>query len=198
MRRDEIAQMLPVIFQRTLPPEIFQRPLPPATAPSLTPPNPLTASLTVMEDLHAPSEEVLAHLDTFFDPRRTKDEFVPYLAFWTDLTKLIDDSDNKEDASYLRASFPSGLGRLRELTANAAYLSQWRGTQKGLLLFLQTATGVTDFQIQENVDIKGESKPFHMTVRASAEAKQYVRLIERIIESEKPAYVTYQLAFGNK
>jgi phage tail-like protein len=181
MRRDEIAQLLPVIFQR-----------------ALTPANPLTAALSVMEALQAPSEQVLAHLDTFFDPRRTKEEFVPYLAFWTDLTKLIDDSDNKEDGAYLRANFPSGLGRLRELTANAAYLSQWRGTQKGLSLFLQTATGMTDFHIQENVDIKGQSKPFHMTVRAPAEAKQYARLIERIIESEKPAYVTYQLAFGSQ
>jgi len=179
MRRDEIAQLLPVIFQRTL-----------------TPGNPLTGSLVVMEALQAPSEEVLAHLDTFFDPRRTKDEFVPYLAFWTDLTKLVDDGDNNEDAPSLRGSFPSGIGRLRELTADAAYLSQWRGTHKGLLLFLQTATGIKDFQIQENIDIKGSSKPFHITVRAPAEAEQYARLIERIIESEKPAYVTYQLSFG--
>jgi len=74
-------------------------------------------------------------------------------------------------------------------------LSQWRGTQKGLLLFLQTATGLADFQIQENVDLNGHPKSFHITVRAPKESAQYRKLIERIVEFEKPAYVTYELSF---
>ena len=179
MKRNEIAQLLPAVFQRTL-----------------NEGNPLTALLEVMEALQAPSEAVLEHLDAIFDPRRTTDEFVPYLAYWADLTRLFEDrADTKEQFSFSRATIASGVGRLRELIASSAYLSQWRGTQKGLLLFLQTATGVADFEIQENVSFKGEAKPFHVSVRAPKESAQYKRLIERIVELEKPAYVTYELSF---
>lgn len=178
MKHSEIAQLLPAIFQQTL-----------------SEGNPLTALLEVMEVLQAPSEAVLQRLDTFFDPRRTTDEFVPYLAHWADLTRLFDDAPNFKDARIRPSSLVSGLGRLRELIAHAAYLSQWRGTRKGLLLFLQTATGATDFDIRENVDLKGEPKPFHISVWAPKESVQYKRLIERIVELEKPAYVTYELSF---
>ena len=179
MKRNEIAQLLPAIFQRTL-----------------SEGNPLTALLEVMETLHEPSEAVLAQLDGFFDPRRTSDGFVPFLAYWTNLTGLFDDTVKAKDQfAFSRATISSGVGRLRELIAGAAYLSQWRGTQKGLLLFLQTATGLGDFKIQENIDLEGNAKPFHVCVRAPKESAQYKQLIERIVESEKPAYVTYELAF---
>ena len=36
----------------------------------------------------------------------------------------------------------------------------------------------------------GRPKPFHIRVRAPQEAAPYRVMIERIIESEKPAYVT--------
>ena len=179
MKRDEIARLLPAIFQRTL-----------------SPGNPLTALLEVMETLQAPSEAVLQNLDAIFDPRRTTDEFVPFLAYWTDLTALFKESVNADDQfDFSRATIASGVGRLRELVANAAFLSQWRGTQKGLLLFLQTATGLQDFQLEENIDLKGNLRPFHITVRVPDEGAAFKSLIQRIVESEKPAYVTYELAF---
>ena len=179
MKRSEIAALLPAVFQRTLSAR-----------------NPLTGLLQVMESLQEPSEAVLARLDAIFDPRRTADEFVPFLAYWTNLTKLFDDSVKvKGEFDFSRATIATGVGRLRELTASAAYLSQWRGTQKGLLLFLQTATGLADFQIQENIDLNGNPKSFHVTVRAPKESAQYRKLIERIVEFEKPAYVTYELSF---
>ena len=179
MKRSEIAQLLPAIFQQTL-----------------SEGNPLTALLEVMEVLQAPSETVLQRLDTFFDPRRTPDAFVPYLAHWADLTRLFDDTPNFKDGRVRASSLVSGLGRLRELIAHAAYLSQWRGTRKGLLLFLQTATGAADFDIRENVNLEGQPKPFHISVWAPHESVQYKRLIERIVELEKPAYVTYELSFA--
>jgi len=43
-----------------------------------------------MEALQAPDEAVLERLDAIFDPRRTTDEFVPFLAYWADLTRLFD------------------------------------------------------------------------------------------------------------
>lgn len=185
MKRNEIEGLLPAVFQQTLNagvPKVFSKS------------NPLTALLEVMEELQAPSEAVLASLDTFFDPRRTSDKFVPYLAHWADLGRLFEDdpgSTNQSDSSGLTIS--SGLGRLRELVANATYLSQWRGTKKGMLLFLQTATGIKDFKIEENVDLEGKPKAFHISVRAPKEGNQYQRLIERIVALEKPAHITSQV-----
>ena len=180
MKRNEIAQLLPAVFQRTL-----------------NEGNPLTGLLEVMEVLQAPSEDVLQRLDSFFDPRRTTDDFVPYLAYWADLTRLFDETLNvKDEYAFSRSSIASGLGHLRELIASAAYLSQWRGTRKGLLLFLQIATGFIDFDIQENVDLKGQPRPFHISINAPKESAQYSNLILRIVELEKPAYATYELSFA--
>lgn len=119
MKRSEIAELLPAVFQRTLNAR-----------------NPLTGLLEVMESLQEPSEAVLARLDAIFDPRRTADEFVPFLAYWTNLTKLFDDSVKvKGEFDFSRANIATGVGRLRELTASAAYLSQWRGTQRAYCCF---------------------------------------------------------------
>jgi phage tail-like protein len=193
MKQSEIEELLPEVFRRTLPRE---RPVVPGAA-AAKDSNPLEGLLEVMEKLQAPSEDVLQRIDTFFDPRRTTDEFVPYLAYWADLTRLFDETLNlKEDQfAFARSSIASGVGRLRELIASAAYLSQWRGTKKGLLAFLQIATGFVDFDIQENVDLNGQPRPFHVSIHAPKESAQYSNLIERIVELEKPAYVTFELSF---
>ena len=94
--------------------------------------------------------------------------------------------------------YPAGTGRLREVIAAAAYLSKWRGTAQGLLRFLETATGIDGFRIEEQVlDANGEHRPFHIRVRSPASAQAYRPLIERIVEMEKPAYVTYELQFDD-
>jgi hypothetical protein len=90
----------------------------------------------------------------------------------------------------------TGTGQLRELIAAAAYLSQWRGTAKGLKLFLETATGMSGFELVENVeDAGGDQPPFHIRILAPPEAQPHVALIERIVDQEKPAYVSYELEF---
>jgi phage tail-like protein len=177
MKQIEIERLLPEVFQRTV-----------------RPGNPLFALLAVMEALHVPSEEVLARLEAFFHPYRAPDRFVPFLARWVDLARLL--SDDPEDFDDWPA-FPSGLGRLRELIVAAAFLSKWRGTARGLQSFLETATGLRGFEIDEQVfGADGQSIPFHIRVNAPAGGQAYRVLIERIIEMEKPAYVTYELAFG--
>jgi phage tail-like protein len=181
MKQNEIERLLPAVFQRTL----YEG-------------NPLTALLEVMENLHAPSEDVLAHLDAIFDPRRTTDEFVTFLAYWVDLDRLFDEApDSKVQSAFSRHSMTSGFGHLRELIARAAYLSQWRGTRKGLMLFLQTAIGAQDFEVEEHpLNAEGQPRPFHIRVHAPGETAPHKALIERIIELEKPAYVTYELVFA--
>lgn len=177
MKEGQIKRLLPTVFQRTA-----QRG------------SPLAAILSIMEGLQGPSEFVLEHLDRLFDPYRTPDEFVPYLASWVDLTILMDGIRPGSPSS--AASLSTGLGRLRELTAGAVPLSHWRGTRKGLCLFLETATGKQGFEVDEHVmEANGTTKPFHLRVTAPGELSEHQVLIERIIELEKPAYVTYELKF---
>ena len=163
MKRNEIARLLPGVFQRTLHEN-----------------GPLVALMDVMEALHAPSEALLAELPSLFHPLRAPERFVPFLAHWVDLGVPV----------------TTGLGRMRELVAAAVELSRWRGTARGLLLFLRTATGREDFVIEEQVPGPGgRPRPFHLRVRAPAELAAHRPMVEAIIEREKPAYVTYELHF---
>jgi len=140
----------------------------------------LVAYLEAMSALHAPSEAVLEGLATNFDPRRAPDAFVPFLARWVDLALPV----------------TTGLGRMRELVASAVELSQWRGTARGLLRFLEVATGETGFRVDERVPgPNGRPRPFHVRVIAPASVEPHRPMVERIIELEKPAYVTYELVF---
>jgi phage tail-like protein len=177
MKRREIEDLIPWVFRRTLQPG-----------------SPLAVLLDIMEALHAPSERVLETLDVALDPRRTGDAFVPYLARWVDLERLLEDESGRIEAVPGRPLLPTGLGYLRELVAAAADLSKWRGTAHGLQLFLETATGTKGFELDEQVPgPDGRPRPFHLRVRIPEAAARYRSLIDRIVRMEKPAYVTYEL-----
>lgn len=179
MKKGRIKRLLPSVFQRTV-----------------RPGNPLSAILDVMEDMHAPSEAALDSLDMNFDPYRAPEAFVPYLASWVDLEVLLEAPRTGSASS--TPSLSTGLGRLRELTAAAATLSRWRGTRKGLCLFLETATGVSGFKVDEHVvGVDGKEKPFHIRITAPGQLARHRLLIQRIVELEKPAYVTYELEFAS-
>jgi phage tail-like protein len=182
MKQKAIEVLLPEVFRRTV-----------------REGGPLAALLRTMEDLHEPSTEILGRLDAYVDPYRTPDAFVPYLARWLDLERLFDDPNDEYTApGEGRNPISSGLGRLRELIAWAAVLSQRRGTRQGLLKFLEVATGVTGFVIDEEVPGPGGRPiPFHLRVRAPRAARIHRSLVERIITLEKPAYVTFDLDFGS-
>lgn len=176
MKRPKIEQLLPAVVHRTLRPGSL-----------------LMALLEVMEGLHAPSEALLATLEERFDPRRAPDSFVPFLARWVDLDHLFEEGIGAD-------GLPSALelGHLRELVALATHLSRWRGTSRGLILFLETATGQRGFGIDERVaDAHGQVRAFHLRVTAPAGSRPRRALLEQIIEREKPAYVTYELRFDD-
>lgn len=180
MKRQEIEPLLPHVFRRTLKEG-----------------GPLGAFLDLMEWLHEPAEEVLSRLALYFDAASTPDRFVPYLASWVDLDRFYP-FYSAQPADYQHAADPisPGTGQLRELIAAAARLSKWRGTARGLKLFLETATGIPGFDLLENpVDKSGNPRPFHIRVMAPPAAEPHIPLIERIIEQEKPAYVSYELDF---
>lgn len=156
---------------------------------------PLAAILDIMEAMHAPSESILDHIEIFFDPYRTPDAFVPYLAGWVDLEGILESPHSRSTSGI--PSLSTGVGRLRELTAAAVTLSKWRGTRKGLLLFLETATGMDGFTIAEStVGADGKVVPFHLRITAPAASVEHRALVQRIIDLEKPAYVTYDLDFA--
>lgn len=177
MKQEEIKGLLPEVITRTL-----------------RPGGPLAVLLAVMEGMHAPSEEALSRLETYFNPYLTPDKFVPYLAGWVDMDVLL---GSQVDGG--QSTLPIEIGRLRELISAAIYLSKWRGTSRGLLLFLETATGATGFAVDEHVrDKQGRMLPFHIKVLAPASTAPNESLLRLIITLEKPAYVTYELEFvGN-
>jgi phage tail-like protein len=178
MKKGQIKRLLPSVYQ--------------STARSG---NPLFAILEVMEMLHAPCEQALDRLHENFDPNRAPDGFVPYLASWVDLEVLLDGSP--KDSPSPTPSLSTGLGRLRELTRAAVTLSQWRGTRTGLCMFLEIATGAKGFVVDEEVrGADGKLKPFHVRVRVPGGLAEHRSLIERIVELEKPAYITYELEFA--
>lgn len=180
MKHAEIRALLPAIFQQ-----------------AARDGSPLDVLLDVMEQLHAPAEDVLAGLDRYFDPRRAPDAFVAFLATWVDLRELLRAVPTDASDGALREPLATGTGRLRELVAAAAYLSQWRGTNRGLQRFLETATGRSGFVIDEQVTDPrtGRVRPYHIHVHAPGDTEAVRPLLEKIIVMEKPAYVTFELSF---
>jgi phage tail-like protein len=176
MRPAEIRRLLPDIFQRTAQPG-----------------GPLAALIEAMSGLQQPSENALANLDSNFDAYRAPERFVPILAGWVDLDWLLVTGSGEGIQS---VTYAPGSGQLRELIAAAVSLSRWRGTARGLQQFLETATGVVGYEIQEQVlDGDGRPRPFHLRVTAPPGAAQYEGLIEQIIDEQKPAYATAELQF---
>src|SRR6266536_2118660 len=175
MQRPAVDRMLPAVFRRALP----------AAGDS-----PLDAVLDTMVELHRHPESVLASLDLYLNPRRTPvNGMVPYLAGWLDLDFLF--AERGEPYAATTASpLGSGLGCLRELVAVGDELGQWRGTRRGLRLFLQAATGVDGFEVDDS------SAPAHLRVTVPAAAAPFRQLVERIVAAEKPVHLTHEVVIS--
>ncbi|MGC5173158.1 phage tail protein [Microbacterium sp. DT81.1] len=172
MQAERIAKLLPEIYQRTI-----------------VAGTPIATLLDVMAQLQDPVEEVLAQLPDYFDPQRTPDRFVPFLARWVDLARWLDETSE---------GFDSGVGRLRQVVAAAAHLSRLRGTAQGLREALELATGVSGVRIDEEVtDAAGRIRPFHVVITLPKEAAVHQVLVKRIVQQEKPAHVTAEVVFEN-
>ena len=181
MKKAEIEEILPAIFRRSV---VARNDV-------------MLALLDVMESLHERPEGILHQLDAYFDPRRSPDQFVPFLAQWVDLDRFFDQSFRGHSSTTKQAEpLSSGLGRLRELISRAAYLSKWRGTKKGMEAYLEIATGASGFEVIENVSgPDGNQNAFHIRVRVPEAVRAHEALIDRIVRSEKPAHVTYDIEF---
>jgi phage tail-like protein len=154
--------------------------LPSVVRRAIAPGSPLFALTGVMADLYDPADEAAGSLDGYFDPWRCPERFLPLLAAWVDIPLPV----------------TTGSRRLRELIAVAVGLHQVRGTRRALLAFLEAATGLAGFEIDEAVpDAAGRVRPFVVAVRAPEAARAHAAMIERLIESERPAHVRCELAF---
>jgi phage tail-like protein len=180
MRPERIARFLPEIYRLTL-----------GTRHGV-----LDGLLDTMASLHQPSEEVLDDLDSYVDPMRAPDRFLPMLAGWLDLAAYLDWSGGRKESGEPR--FAPGPERLRLLAMRAAEFNARRGTRAALEEFLSVATGLDGFSVEENPpDAQRTSRPFHVRVHAPDAAKRYADLVARIVEGERPAYVTYEIVYAS-
>ncbi|SER47249.1 phage tail protein domain-containing protein [Nitrosomonas sp. Nm51] len=179
MKHQELRQLLPEIFRRTDQPG-----------------SPLHALLQGMEILSEPAETILQQLPVYFNPYTAPENFLPFLASWVDLDRFFSTAPGPAvtETEFLQLL---DSGRLRELIIAATRLSKLRGTTAGLQLFLEIATGIKGFTVDENVlQENNDVIPFHIKISAPKTAQRYQVLIERIVTQEKPVYVTHYLEFS--
>ena len=151
----------------------------------------LTHMINILSHQSKDIEHGRTTLARHFDPYGCPDHFVPLLVRMLDLDRIFSGTQAIHENELLhKSSCP--LGRIRNVIARAMRCSQWRGTSKGLLLFLQTACDSHDFSIEEDT-----SKAFHIIIHASEKIFQHKELIQKIIDNEKPAYVTSELLFNH-
>jgi phage tail-like protein len=182
VRSDEIARLLPDVFQAAHDA--------PATG-GVEADRTMGALLGAMEELHAPVESVLDHLGEHLNPLLAPIGMVTYLTSWVDLDRMV------------RQRSP-GLGplgvasdRLRRLVAAASEISGLRGTAKGMVAILEIATGSSGFTVEENVTgDRRVPRDDHLRIVGPATAQPLSTLVEEIVRTEKPAHVTYELAFA--
>lgn len=148
----------------------------------------LSAMLAVMEGMHAPVDRVLRSLDAFVDPFRAPEAFVLMQASWLGLDRYFDWSGGSVGAGDAR--FAAGTDRLRLLIAEFPELVRSRGTRASLTRFLDVATGVRGFRVEDGMQ---SGSAFHITVHVPSDAAPLLGLVERIVAGERPAHATWEI-----
>lgn len=143
-------------------------------------------------------EETIAGIARLFDPRETREEFVPWLAGWVALG--------------LRADWT--LAQQRDFLAKIVPLYRRRGTKDNLSELLKIYTGLapvitgvddTEFQIGVHSTIGrdtqlggGPAHRFHVTVTMPNPDPQTLQrqfqIASALIDLQKPAHTTYDLS----
>ncbi len=173
---DRIATLLPAVFQQTLRGD-----------------GPMDALLSVMEELHRPSEAALANLEQTIDPLGAPLPFVNMLMGWVGLGFLASTPQGRSSSlPPTSAGRPPRVSpdRMRLLIATAGRLGKRRGTLWGLRSLLRVATGDQAIEIEESID-----QAFHFIVYAPRRLDVDAGLLRLFIESEKPAFASYELQF---
>jgi phage tail-like protein len=152
-----------------------------------------------LEQVWEPIEEFLDDVSKPYDTRRTRSEFLPWLADWIGIAL-----DHRWDEA-----------KQRRLLRRAVPLYQWRGTRRGITEFLEIYTGITP-EITEPIKgtrfgpdaLFGRARigdiPEHCFVvtvflredePSTAETEAAIR---RILDQEKPAHTAYKLRLARR
>lgn len=163
--------------------------------------------LKIFEQAFEPIVQSLDLMWAHLDPLTAPQALLPFLAQWVGW----------------RMEPGLSLDRQRRLIRQAVELYRWRGTRRGLRLYLHWYTGLPlDDEIQNELDkhisitepfggafvlgdtvlaetaVLGGGQAYHFCVRLRCKAQSTQpldeALIRRIIEQEKPAFCTYELA----
>lgn len=161
--------------------------------------------LKIFETAFEPTVDILDHQWAYLDPLTAPQAMLPFLAHWVGWS----------------FQGPLSLAQQRALIRYAMEIYRWRGTRRGLRFYLHLASGLPlddhlpdEFQksigIHENFSrghvlghtVLGQSTilsgntPYHFNVqlRPPADYPLDETLIRTIIEQEKPAFCTYDLA----
>lgn len=128
--------------------------------------------LLVFEDLLGPVEQLISHFALYLDPYTAPASFLPVLDDW--LGNLVEERWSEATK--------------RELLKQAFELYRARGTRAGLVRHIEICTGLTP-EIVENAE-----EPHHFVVIIHTGGKELdARMIERIIERNRPAHTSYSL-----
>lgn len=160
--------------------------------------------LTIFEQSFEPSVQMLQTLWAYLDPLTAPEALLPFLAQWVGW---------KNEATW-------SVAQQRSLIRRAMEIYRWRGTRRGLQLYLHLYTGLpltdpTRPPPQQPIQIYstfrrgfvlgetdlgpmatlGGGQPFHFAVKLCPRVGQFLDegLVRTIIEQEKPAVCTYDL-----
>jgi phage tail-like protein len=160
--------------------------------------------LKIFEQSFEPAFQTLQSFWAYLDPLTAPQALLPFLAQWVGW---------QNEAHWT-------LPQQRQLIRRAMEIYRWRGTKRGLKLYLHLYTNLPlqdptrprhaqPIQIHEvfhrgfilgetamgNSSLLGGGKPFHFIVRLRPDRSQSIdqNLVRLIIEQEKPAFCTYDL-----
>ena len=139
--------------------------------------------LLIFESILDPIERSIGQIHHYFDPLLTPEPLLPWLAKWVDLA--------------LNEKWP--LERRRALVLAAAELYRWRGTRRGLREYIRIYVGVEPTIIESWQEAPGDnaiplpSHAFRVIISTLNPNQIDRRLVEEIIEVEKPAHTAYIL-----
>ena len=149
--------------------------------------------ILIFESILRPLENTVNNLDLYLDPKITPEPFLPWLAFWLDLS--------------LDPTWP--INRRRELVKSGAELYRWAGTKRGLSEYLRIYTGNVpeiyefipgmqlghDTQLGIDTKLGSSGTGYHFTINLDLDEDSTINTdtVRAIVESQKPAHSVYTL-----
>ena len=169
MRADRIALLLPEVYRRTI-----------------VEGTPLADCSGSWRTCTPPSRRCSRDLPRYFDPQRTPDRFVPFLAHWVDLDRWLDEAPATSTAAPADCgrSSPGRRGSPGRGAPRAVSSMPWSGR-----------SGLRACASRRPPTRPRPAPPVPHGHHLSRRGRGLERLARRIVEQEKPAHVTADVRF---